>query len=454
MIRASRFFAFLALGLVVTLLGSNGSRLAAAGSNERMPHRYIVVLADDAALNGARRVPAVNALSREHSSRYGARIRQSFKWAFRGYTAEMSARDAARIARDPRVAWVEPVRRILATSDDADPAASASRILNHQTLPTGVDRVQADHSPTARINRVDQRVNVDVAVVDTGIDVHHRDLKVAGGTSCIRQPSFDDQNGHGTRVGGVIAALDNRRGVVGVAPGARLWAVRVFDAEAVGTLETALCGIEWVTRTRLDARLGNDIEVANMSFGTPPQPARVEDGNCGRTFRDVFHVAICRSTAAGVTYVAAAGNDSANVAHVAPAGYREVIAVSALADFDGRAGARGRPSRACTRHLGEAVSFVSDDAFAFFSNSGRSVELIAPGVCILSTYLGGTYALASETSLSAPHVTGGAALYKATHPAASPASVRAALIGSGRFDWNDEDDPDLEKEPLLSVARF
>ncbi|MGH2735236.1 MAG: S8 family serine peptidase, partial [Actinomycetota bacterium] len=279
------------------------------------------------------------------------------------------------------------------------------------------------------------------------------DLNVAGGTSCIAEPSFNDGNGHGTRVGGVIGALDNSSGVVGVAPGARLWAVRVFDADAVGSLETILCGIEWITQTRLDADPGNDIEVANMSFGTDPQPPPVEDGNCGATFEDVFHAAICRSVAAGVTYTAAAGNNSANTALVAPAGYREVIAVSALADFDGRPGGRGRPTRACKRHLGKAVSEVGDDEFAFFSNFGRVVDLIAPGVCILSTYPGGTYAMASETSISAPHVAGGAALYVTTHPGAAPKEIRSALIANGRLNWNDKDDPDSRQEPLLNVAK-
>jgi hypothetical protein len=104
--------------------------------------------------------------------------------------------------------------------------------------------------------------------------------------------------------------------------------------------------------------------------------------------------------------------------------------------------------------LGEAVALVSDDTFAFFSNFGRGIELIAPGVCIRSTHLGGMFAFVSETSISAPHVTGGAALYRAEHPAASPATTRAALIRSGRFDWNEEDDPDAETEPLLNVARF
>src|SRR5205814_2316485 len=96
-----------------------------------------------------------------------------------------------------------------------------------QTVPSGVSRI----NDTARINGTDQRVNVNVAILDSGIDTTHPDLHVAGGVNCSSQvtgwnPPYLDGNGHGTYVAGIVGALDNSSGVVGVAPGANLWAVR------------------------------------------------------------------------------------------------------------------------------------------------------------------------------------------------------------------------------------
>jgi len=416
--------------------------------SELVPGHYIVVLDSRASLRArGSKVLGVAGLSKEHARRYGVDVTRLYQWAFGGYAATMTEGEAAGVAGDPMVAWVEPVRVISAASDEFTALAP-------QTLPTGIDRVDAELSPTANIDQVDDRVDVDVAVVDTGIDADHGDLNVVGGTSCVRGGrGFDDRHGHGTHVGGTIGALDNGEGVVGVAPGARLWAVRVFDTNAVGSLETILCGIEWIVRARMDRDPGNDIDVANMSFGGPfPEP--VEDGNCGRSVGDIFHMAICRAVARGVTFAASAGNDSMDTAFVFPAGYNEVIATSALEDFDGQPGGSGSPSRQCSRSLGADSSLVVDDTFAYFSNFGPTVDLIAPGVCILSTFPGGTYRIASGTSMAAPHVAGGAALYAATHPGASPAEITTALIHNGSSDWDNSDDHDQVKEPLLNVQGF
>jgi subtilisin family serine protease len=232
-------------------------------------------------------------------------------------------------------------------------------------------------------------------------------------------------------VAGTIAAADDGRGVVGVAPGARLWAVRVLDSHGHGALSSVLCGIDWVTA---NARV---IDVANLSLGSPGhKPA----GSGCRT-GDAFHDAICRSVAAGVTYTVAAGNQATDAGRVVPAAYDEVLTVSALADFDGLPGGRGRDG--CRRD--------QDDTLADFSNHGPAVDLIAPGACIVSTWPGGGLAMASGTSMAAPHVAGAAARIRAAHPGERPAQVRAALLAAAGTDWNPHDDPDGRAEPLLHL---
>ena len=157
-----------------------------------------------------------------------------------------------------------------------------------------------------------------------------------------------------------------------------------------------------------------------------------------------MHTAICSSVAAGVTYVVAAGNETDNAANHVPAAYDEVITVSALADFNGLPG--GGAAATCRTDV--------DDTFASFSNYGADVDLIAPGVCISSTWKGGGYSTISGTSMASPHVAGGAALVKAGNPGASPAQVKSTLQGSGTTDWNNSDDHDSTKERLLNVATY
>ncbi|HKN40215.1 MAG TPA: S8 family serine peptidase, partial [Acidimicrobiia bacterium] len=238
-------------------------------------------------------------------------------------------------------------------------------------------------------------------------------------------------------------------GVVGVAPGARMYGVKVLDDQGNGTTRELLCGIEWVTSTRTDTDRHNDIDVANLSLGGTGS----DDGQCGEGDGDILHQAVCKSVAAGVTYVVAAGNDHQDASHLIPAAYNEVITVSALADSDGRPGGKGG-SPACRAD--------QDDTLADFSNYGPAVDLTAPGVCIYSTMpvdstnLGdsGGYGTLTGTSFAAPHVAGAAALWISKHRGATPAQVRSALVAAGNNDWNNKDDPDGIKEPMVDVSSF
>jgi subtilisin family serine protease len=380
---------------------------SAAGSSPGAAGSYIVVLRDGA---------SVDAVASRHSAAFGAQVAQVYRHALNGYAATMSASAARAVAADPRVAYVSADRELH---------------IDVQTLPTGINRIDGELSSTASGNGSGS-VNVDVAVIDTGIDLTHPDLNVyvAGAKNCSSGKSANDGNGHGTHVAGTIGAKDDGNGVVGVAPGARLWPVRVLNNAGSGSWASVICGIDYVT-----AHAG-EIEVANMSLG-----GTGKDGSCAS---DALHEAICASVAAGVTYAVAAGNESDNAANHVPAAYDQVITVSALADFNGVAG--GGAAATCRAD--------QDDTFADFSNFGADVDIIAPGVCILSTWKRGGYNTISGTSMATPHVAGGAALYKASNPGASPAQVKSALQSAGNLNWNDADDPDSTKETLLNVGTF
>jgi len=357
-------------------------------------------------------------VSDEHARQHGARVDHLYRYAITGYAARMSDQAAARVAQDPRVASVERDQVVTAFA---------------QSTPTGIDRIDAEQSSTVSGDG-GGAVDVDVAVIDTGIDIDHPDLDVVGGKNCTTGRSYDDGNGHGTHVAGTIGAKDDGNGVVGVAPGARLWAVRVLNNQGSGTRSAIICGVDWVTGNK------SRIEVANMSLGG----AGTEPTASGCSTGDAYHDAICRSVGAGVTYVVAAGNSSVDAATAVPAAYDEVVTVSALADFDGVAGGAGDAT--CRSDV--------DDTLADFSNHGADVDLIAPGVCITSTWTGGGYNTISGTSMASPHVAGAAALVKAANPTATPAAVKAALQGAGNTDWDNGDDRDPVKETLLDVDAF
>ena len=365
----------------------------------------------------------------------GLTVLDTYHNAVSGFAAVMGPAARAALAADPLVASLEPDRPISAFG---------------QIIPTGVERVRADVSKTASIDGIEQpRVNVNVAVLDTGVDTSHPDLNVAGGATCVKSRNYDDHYGHGTHAAGIVGALDNHIGVVGVAPGANMYGVKVLDDDGNGTTRELLCGIEWVTTTRTDGDPHNDIDVANLSLGG----TGTDDGHCGQSDSDILHQAVCASVAKGVTYVVAAGNDHEDASHLIPAAYREVITVSALADSDGRPGGKGG-SPSCRAD--------QDDTLADFSNYGPAVDLIAPGVCIFSTMpmdstkLGdsGGYGTLTGTSFAAPHVAGAAALWISKHRGATPAQVRSALIAAGNDNWDNRDDPDGIKEPLVDVSSF
>lgn len=410
------FGIFIILGAVLMVQSAYGT----GNGSGKIPGQYIVVLKDS--------VTDAGAIAGELEKAHGLGHLYTYSHALKGFAAVIPDGKLGAVKSDPRVAYLSEDREVaLLGAVYGKPASSTTQPA--QSLPTGIDRVNAEQ-------KTNKGTGVNVAVIDTGIDNTHPDLSanVAGGKNCSTGISYKDGNGHGTHVAGTIAALNNTIGVVGMAPEAKLWAVRVLDNSGSGSWSSVICGIDFVT-SKAPAN-GGPITVANMSLGG----TGVSDNNCGNTNSDALHKAICRSRDAGVTYVVAAGNSGADAASFVPAAYDDaVITVSALADSDGKEGG-----------LGAATSYGADDTFATFSNYGSAVDLGAPGVSIFSTYKGGGYATMSGTSMASPHVTGAAALYVAAHPGALWTQVRDALKALGEPLGAGHTDPSgLHSEVLL-----
>lgn len=295
-----------------------------------------------------------------------------------------------------------------------------------QTIPTGIRRIGANQNTTADIDGIDERVDVDVAVLDTAGKGLPSDLNQHAWANCTPSHVNSDDNGHGTHVSGTIGAIDDTNGVVGVAPGARIWNIRVL-VNGSGLSSWIICGLDIVKEYANGQPDPGDglgtIEVANLSLG-----GTGSDSDCATNAADLYHQAFCRVVDAGVTVVVAAGNSHIDASGTVPATYQEVITVAALADSNGVATPIGPPT-----------SRGNDETLATFSNFGADVDIAAPGVDILSTVPTGScdicdptgFETISGTSMASPHVAGAAALYLATHPGKTPLQVKQALQATG-----------------------
>src|SRR6266542_4053281 len=331
----------------------------------------IVVLHDDE--------PDVDGVAAEHGRAYGASVSNLYHVALKGYAATIPQARLADVQRDPRVAFVSEDRPVEAVA---------------QTLPTGIDRIDAEQSSHFGSNSWS---NISVAVIDTGSGPHS-DLNIVGGKNCQSGRSYSDGNGHGTHVAGTIGAFNDTSGVVGVAPGIPIYSVRVLNNQGSGSWSSVVCGIDLVTANAATY----NIKVANMSLGGGGS----DDGNCGNNNSDALHKAICKSVAAGVTYVVAAGNSNVDFAGFVPAAYDEVLSVTAVADFNGQYGGGAAPT--CRADEDDTPADFSN--FTAINSADAGHTIAAPGVCIYSTWKGGGYNTISGTSMASPHTTGTAAL--------------------------------------------
>jgi hypothetical protein len=392
--------------IVVALLGTSPVQAAST------PGGYVIVFKDTVDV-----LAAVPEVARAH----GLQVGYVYEYAVKGMSATVPAGRLAALQNDPRVAYV---------------VEDMVRSIDAQTIPTGIQRTFADSNANLDIDSTDDyRVDVDVAVIDTGVDFQHPDLNTVGGVTCSGGGPFkrsctaggDDNHYHGTHVAGTIGAIDNGAGVVGVAPGARIWAVKVLNSQGSGYTSWIVAGIDWVTAN------ASTIEVANMSLG-------------GSGFNQAEFDAIQGAVNKGVAFAVSAGNSDADASGFSPAAFSNVLTVSALADFDGESGGLG----------GSTCRTDQDDTLADFSNWGSVVDIAAPGVCILSTYPleQGEYGTISGTSMASPHAAGALALLASSsnpNSANDVFNLYGQVINSGNSNWTD-DSGDGIKERLLDVS--
>lgn len=335
-----------ALSGVLALAGCDAATdsAPAPSADARTVGSYIVVFKDGTG-------PA-RALAQRLAQDQGAGLTHVYENTIRGFAAQLSPQAAAALARNPNVAYVEADQTVTLARPGTGGGGGAG-----QTTPPGITRV----------NGVQSGAGLTACVIDSGVDLDHPDLTI----DLQRSRTFvssgrdaqnaDDGNGHGTHVAGTIAARNNTIGVIGVAPGAAIVAVKVLNTQGSGAYSDVIAGVDYVGSGAAGC------SVANMSLGGPVS--------------DALDAAVVAASAR-VTFALAAGNESDNAANHSPA-------------------------RANGPNIYTVSAVNASDAFASFSNFGNPpVEVAAPGVGILSTWKGGGYNTISGTSMASPHVAG------------------------------------------------
>ncbi len=290
-----------------------------------------------------------------------------------------------------------------------EPVDDPSIILGDDEIPESLLRIGAPYTGGG----FDQ---IEVAVIDSGIDRNHPDLEVVGEIDLVALSGSGvaapggDPNGHGTHCAGTIAAIADSDGVVGVAPGVALHSVRALNEDGSGFWTDIVAGLEYVLERP-------EIRVVNMSLGGPA----FDDPD------DPMRQAIQRLEQNGVVVVIAAGNEEQDTDNVTPANFDLGVVVSAYDAAGGR-----------------------DNGFASFSNFGDQVDVAAPGVDVLSTFPGGRYVELSGTSMATPAVAGAVVAYLANNPDASVDEVRNQLVSTGEVGLPGQGG--RHPEPLINVA--
>lgn len=353
-----------------------------------IPGRYIVELKKDAS-------PASTIKA------HGIAPDFIYKSAVKGFAGNIPPGKLKALKQDPNVVSITPDRVIklidnigpLAKGGNGKPSGPAA-----QVVPAGVNRIGAAPSQATFSGQ-----GIGVAIVDTGIDLAHTDLRVSSSSYWAYSTSAQDDHGHGTHVGGIVAAKNNTTDVVGVATSATLYAVKVLNASGSGSDSAITAGLDWIAANA--ATVTPPIRVVNMSLG---REGSLNDNPTMRaSFQSLYNM--------GIVIVVAAGNDpTLGVSQQVPPTYPEVLSVASTSALNGASKYPGYSGIAADT----ASYFTSDGAFSTSTRIG--VTISAPGedqenvsragmitsVGILSTKLGGGTTRMSGTSMASPHVAG------------------------------------------------
>jgi subtilisin family serine protease len=417
-------------------LGCGLASAQSAAPEGVVPDGYIVVV---------KKGVAPNAVAKRH----GVSVRFEYSVVANGFASDLPAAALARMTRDRDVEMVIQDREVFAIGKPG----GGGTIPAPQVIPAGVERIGAVGLPYTG-------AGVGVAVVDTGIDLANPDLLVGSLAYSAVSKSAKDDNGHGTHVAGIIAAVNNTIGVVGVAPQAKVYAVKVLNRSGSGTDSSIIAGLDWVAKNAASANPA--IRVVNMSLG------RTGTLNDNPALRQAVKALVQMN----ITVVVAAGNDSGKeVSQQVPATYPEVIAVASTTAKTGTSAYPG-----FSGILADTASYFTTDGELLPSPDGSGyigVTISAPGedqenvgssgtitsVGILSLKLGGGTVRMSGTSMAAPHVAGVAAILLQKYDGSlAPEDIRTKIaMGATNFSAP-YDSPtsgytfDGEREGILNAA--